>query len=363
MSARCLGRARERNRALSYTWTKSPLWRVVLLVFVAVASVGLNCRPTRGQEAQEQHALEAKTELVKLDVTVLRRGGEFVDGLDAKNFRVLDNGEERPIVFFAPVTAPAKVIVILETSPAVYLFQDEHVAAAYSLLEGLAPDDEVALVTYADVPQSVVPFTTNRQQLLGAIENVQYMIGQASLNLYDSIGAVVDGMAAFPGKKALVLLTTGLDSSAPDRWDALTRNLSKADAVIFAVGLGGALRNDGDPKLKSAKKSRANSRVVNDSPTELDLARNNLLTLSAMTGGRAYFPASGDEFAGAYREIASALRHEYVVGIAPQHDGQVHTLSVDVLDPGGPASKKKRGQPAYSVSARQRYIAPGSTPR
>lgn len=339
---------------------------LVLLVFVALAAISLHWRPTRAQEAQarqEQHALEAKTELVKLDVTVLNRGGEFVDGLQEKSFRVLDNGVERPIVFFAPVTAPAKIVVILETSPAVYLFQDEHVAAAYALLEGLAADDEVALVTYADVARSVVPFTTNRPQLLSGIESVQYMIGQASLNLYDSISAVIEGMAAFPGKKALVLLTTGLDSSAPERWDALTQNLCKADEVIFAVGLGGSLESDGAPKPKSPKKVRANSGAAADPPTQLELARNNLVTLSAMTGGRAYFPASGNDFANAYREIASAVRHEYVVGIAPQHDGQVHTLSVDVLDPGGAPTKKKHRQPEYSIAARQRYIAPRPAPR
>lgn len=344
-----------------------PLHVLGLVVVLAMTTISSNGRPTWKQQAQvpkEQHPLEAKTELVKLDVTVLSRAGEFVDGLQERSFRVLDNGVERPIVFFAPVTAPAKIVVILETSPAVYLFQDEHVAAAYSLLEGLAPDDEVALVTYSDVAQSVVPFTTNRAQLLSAIENVQYMIGQASLNLYDSIGAVVDGMAAFPGKKALVLLTTGLDSSAPERWDALTQNLCKADPVIFAVGLGGALKN-GEPKLKNSKKSksRSNSDITADPPTQLELARNNLITLSTMTGGRAYFPASGNDFANAYREIASAVRHEYVVGIAPQHDGQIHTLSVDVLEPGSRAPKNKHGQPEYSVSARQRYIAPGPTPR
>ena len=351
---------------MTYTHQKFPVRIFVLLLVFALAAIALNWRLARAQEVhapQEQHTLEAKTELVKLDVTVLNRGGEFVDGLQERNFRVLDNGVERPIVFFAPVTAPAKIVVILESSPAVYLFQDEHVAAAYSLIQGLAPDDEVALVTYSDVPRSVVPFTTNRPQLLSAIENAEYMIGQASLNLYDSIDAVVEGMAAFPGKKALVVLTTGLDSSAPERWDALTQNLCKADAVIFAVGLGGALLNGGGPKLKTSKKSTSNSGAAGDPPGELGLARNNLVTLSTITGGRAYFPASGSDFANAYREIASAVRHEYVVGIEPQHDGQVHTLNVNVLDPGSSAPKKKHGQPEYSVSARQRYIAPGSTSR
>jgi VWFA-related protein len=355
-----VGQARGSAFALNCAQAKSLLLRLL----VALAAISLNWRPTPAQEAQgpeEQHPLEAKTELVKLDVTVLQRGGDFVDGLEQKSFRVHDNGVERPIVFFAPVTAPAKVVVVLETSPAVYLLQDEHIMAAYSLFEGLAADDEVALVTYSDVARSVVPFTTDRSQLLNALRNVQYMIGQASLNLYDSIWAVIDGISAFPGKKALVLLTTGLDSSDPERWDALTQNLRKADAVIFAVGLGGSFGNDSAEKPKHSKKSLP-AAADPLGPTVLETARSNLIALSDLTGGRAYFPASGNDFALAYREIASAVRHEYVLGIAPQHDGQVHALSVDVLDAGGAPPKKKRGQPEYSIFARQRYIAPGPTP-
>ena len=141
-----------------------------------------------------QHPLEAKAELVKLDVAVLNQQGDFVDGLEQKSFRVLDAGTEQPIRFFAPVTAPASVVIILETSPAVYLFQDVHIAAAYALLGGLANDDQVALVTYADIPKSVVSFTTNKSELLNALGSVQYTMGMASLNLYDSVSAVIDGI-------------------------------------------------------------------------------------------------------------------------------------------------------------------------
>jgi len=305
-----------------------------------------------------QHPLETKTELVKLDVTVLDTQGNFVDGLEEKNFRVLDAGVERPISFFAPVTAPASVVIILETSPAVYLFQDEHIAAAYSLLGGLADDDQIALVSYSDVPKSVVSFTTNKSELLNALNgNVQYTMGMASLNLYDSISAVIDGIAALSGKKALVLLTTGLDSSPPERWDALTQKLQRADVVIFSVGLGQSLAQTDTPKPKPPKRPKPDSNPPNDTPL-LDQARNALISLSTMTGGRAYFPESGKDFAPAYREIASSLRHQYVLGIVPGHDGEFHTLNVDVLDANGKLPKTKHHQPEYRVSARQGYIAP-----
>jgi Ca-activated chloride channel homolog len=304
-----------------------------------------------------QHPLEATTELVKLDVTVLNAQGEFVDGLDQSSFRVLDDGVERPIAFFDPVSAPAKVVLILETSPAVYLFADEHIAAADALLTGLGNDDQVALITYADTPKQVVGFTLNKQQLVYAIENVQYMLGTAALNLYDSVSTVVDALGRFPGKKAIVLLTTGLDSSPPAHWDALLEKLRNTDVVIFSVGLGRAF-DDRTPKPKPSKKSVS----VNSNPAGTDVlqkAQAGLVELSDMTGGRAYFPETAKDFAPAYREISSSLRHEYVLGIAPGHDGRLHHLSVEVLDRKRKSTKsKKRAAPEYSVSARDGYLAP-----
>ena len=334
--------------------------RCRLKFLTVLALVSFSAQGVLAQQGQTvpatQHPLEAKTELVKLDVTVLDKQGDFVDGLEQKSFRILDAGVERPVTFFAPVTAPADVVILLETSPAVYLFQDAHIAAAYSLLGGLAADDEVALVTYSDVPQSVVPFTTNRPELMNALGSVQYALGMASLNLYDSISAVIDGVSRFPGKKALVLLTTGLDSSSPERWDALTQKLKRSDVVIFAIGLGQGLGAN-TVKTKAPKKPSPFSDATNDSPI-LDKARNALASLSAMSGGRAYFPASGQDFAPAYREIAASLRHEYVLGIVPQHDGKFHALNVEVLDAKGSVPKKKHGEAEYRVSAREGYMAP-----
>jgi Ca-activated chloride channel family protein len=306
-----------------------------------------------------QHPLEAKTELVKLDVSVLDKDGKFVGGLEQSSFRVLDNGAERPIIFFAPVETPARIVVMIETSPAVYMIQDEHIAASYALLNGLADDDQVALVTYSESPKELLPFTSDRTALQNALGGNQYMIGMASLNLYDSISAVVDGITPVPGKKAVVLLSTGLDSSGPERFEALVQKLRTQDVVIFAVGLGGSLNDNPAQESKAEKKLKAKERKSreNAGPTTLERARAALLSLTAMTGGRAYFPESGNDFAPAYQQIASALRHQYVLGIAPQHDGQVHKLSVTVPDAIA-ASKKSKGRSAYSISARDGYIAP-----
>jgi Ca-activated chloride channel homolog len=340
-----------------------------LALAIGIVAPRTDARPGQTSGSQQQ-TLEAKTELVKLDVSVLNAKGDFVDGLTQADFRVLDDGAERPITFFAPVSTPAKVVVVLETSPAVYLFKDEHLAAAYSLLGGLGADDEVALVTYADVPRELVSFTTDKMLLFQALGNTQYMMGSASLNLYDAVSDVVDGLSRFSGKKAVILLTTGIDSSSPARWNALTQKLRESDVVIFAVGLLGPLASVSDVKQKDRKKVKGASAfdTADDPEGTLSIAKadNALVSLTAMTGGRAYFPASGDDFSPTYREIASSLRHEYVLGVLPDHDGQFHTLTVSVVNPDTASAtkkkkkkKKKNEQDEYRVSAREGYVAPG----
>ena len=312
--------------------------------------------------ASAQHALRSSTELVRIEASILDKNGNFVGGLGQSSFRVIDNGLEQPIEFFAPVEAPAQVLVMLETSPAVYLIHNEHLTAAYALVEGLAPDDQVALVTYDVTPKPVLSFTADKSALLAALDKVQYTLGVGDLKLYDSLSTVLDWLALATGKKAVVLLTTGLDSSPPGRWDALVQKLRGEDVVIFPVALGGPLRREPGKRRKetnaepTSQASGESSRSAN--PDEFAKADAALRSLATMTGGRAYFPQSNMDFAPMYHEIAAALRHQYVLGIAPAHDNQFHTLAVEVLGASSQPDAARTKHADYRVFARTGYLAP-----
>ena len=300
-----------------------------------------------------------------MDASVLDNRGNFVGGLAQNNFRILDNGVEQPIAFFTPVEAPAQILVMIETSPAVYLIHNQHLVAAYALLDGLAAGDEVALVTYDQTPREILKFTADKSALLAALGGVQYTIGMGDLNLYDSISGALDWMGPAAGKRALVLLATGLDSSPPARWDALVRKLRAQDIVIFPVALGGPLRDGRSKKSKSTKGAAKSgdqvSEALPESAADAGFAKADraLRNLATITGGHAYFPDSEKDFAPMYREIATALRHQYLLGITPAHDGQFHSLTVEVLDANGQPMTLPAKKPAVRVFAREGYLAPG----
>ncbi len=304
--------------------------------------------------AQQQEPIRATTEIVRIVVSVMDPDGKFVSGLEQKNFRVLDQGAEVPVQFFAPDNSAANVVVMIETSPAVYLLKDQHLAASSALVGGLGPDDRVGLVEYNDAPRGLLDLTTNKSALIAALGQVQYTLGEGQLNFFDSIGLVVDQIASLPDKKALVLLSTGLDSSPRSRWDALVTKLRTQDDVLFPVALGGTLRTaKPDPK----KKKNDDLPQVK-SPLTFAQSTKDLNALAEMTGGRAFFPESDEDFVPAYRQIAAALRHQYVLGIAPQHDGAFHKLEVAVVDSDASPSTASVKKPGQKIFARQGYLAP-----
>jgi Ca-activated chloride channel family protein len=325
-------------------------WRGIGVFAAVVCCCAFGVAAPRGQQA-----IQARTEIVRVAVSVMSPSGDFVGGLTQKDFRVLDRGEQTPVLSFAPDDAPAKVVVMIETSPAVYLIQSQHLAGASALLQGLAPYDQVALVAYDDGPRGLLDFTSDKTAIAAAIGQLQYVLGTGQLNFFISLAAVIDQLAPVTDKKALVLLTTGLDSSPRSNWSALTARLRAQDDVIYPVALGGDLRTAKPDKKKKPEPGEPRN------PLSFAQSTADLQALATITGGRAFFPQSQNDFVPAYKQIAAALRHQYVIGIAPQHDGKFHALEVQLVGADGQPITGDVKNPAPRIFAREGYQAPAET--
>jgi VWFA-related protein len=312
--------------------------------------------------------ITARVELVNVDVTVTDGRGEFVRGLKAENFRIFDDGVEQRITYFAPVEAPAVVLVLVETGPAVYLIHRQHLASAYTLLEGLGDDDQVALASYDQTARLLLPFSADKRAVAQALTGLRYNLGAAELGLFDAVNAALEWLAPIPGKKTLVLMSTGLDTSG--RWDALEEKLRSRDVSIYAVGLGGDLRDyrgEGESSLPTGT-----------TPLSFEEATKKLNAMAELTGGRVWFPRRREELDGIYRQLAAQLRHRYSLGFEPGvRDGRYHRIHVQLADDTGrvlgpwyddlpsvtgtPAAAKapgKKDRVRYRLFFRRGYLAP-----
>jgi len=328
-----------------------------------------------GASALQQTPIQSVSALVIVEASVADGHGNFLGGLERSQFHVFDDGVEQPLTIFQTIQEPPEVCVLVETSPAVYLIERQHLEAAYALLDGLPADAQVALATYDTATRVVLPFTLNKTALLGTLDGLQYFLGMGDLNFYDAVNSTLSWLELRHSKQALLVLSTGLDSSPAARWDALERHIETGYVPIFTVALGGELRDFKGKKTKSGTGAKKNKSGNDDAPFEsavpsaapqgppgtrpdFERATGALRAIAEMSGGRAYFPASPKDFVRIYQEIALQLRNQYFLGyVPPVRDGKVHPIEIRITNAQGKVLGATGANNGLRVYARQSYLA------
>jgi len=295
-------------------------------------------------------AIRLTIDRVSVGVIVTDAHGQFVGGLHHEDFHVFDNGVEQPITEFAPVDDPAQVLLLIEAGPAVYFLQDTHLYTAGALLDGLSPGDHVALARYAEAPLLLLDFTANKGAAQDALSSVRFNLGFGQLNLSTSLNGVLDGLARVTGKKTVVLLSTGVDTSPSAAIDLLQSRLHSGDVRVLCVSLSAPLRNG----------KQGTRKQIQQVQQDFASADARLLAIADATGGRVFFPQNAKALEETYRQIAQLVRHEYSLAFAPPAaDGYVHQIRVTVDSAHG----SNRGKPpGYRVDHRKAYRAPSAAP-
>jgi Ca-activated chloride channel family protein len=316
---------------------------VVLVVCLSPRSVSVFAQ---AQSPETEKTIRVDVNRVNVGVIVTDSKGNFVEGLRREDFQILEGTAPQPVTDFAPVDSPAQVLLLLEAGPAVYLLQDSHLYVANALLSGLSPGDRAAMVVYNDAPTPLLDYTTDKRAVGNALDSIQFNLGYGNLNLAKSMETVLNWLARVPGKKSIVLISTGVDTSPPETIQALIPRLETGDVRIFAISMSGPLRN--------GKKGTAQQ--ILQTQQAFEQADTWLKALADASGGRAYFPESAKAFEETYKQIAELVRHEYSLAFAPPNaDGAAHPIEVKVI-PG--ANKPKDNAADYRVSHRRGYVAP-----
>lgn len=303
--------------------------------------------------------IKVTVDRVNVGVVVTDATGQFIQGLQREDFRVLDNGAEQPITDFMSVDEPAQVLLLVESGPAVYFLQGGHLRAVQLLLDGLSASDRVAIARYDERAEPVLDFVGDKQIAAGTLNALHFSFGFGQLNLASSLMTALDWLAHVPGKKSLVLLATGVDTSPPEAIRLLFDRLKTTEVRVLAVSLAGPLPGSSPAEKKSAKKNHGADEKVEIAAEGLTRANQELQIIAEANSGRAYFPLSESDFEQVLKDISQLIRHEYSLGFDPPlHDGKIHSIAIrlrsaDVTRATAPSA------PAYRVDHRQAYEAPG----
>ncbi len=307
----------------------------------------------QGEQKPPQYAVQVNTRAVDLYVVVTDDNGNPIPGLKQQNFRVFADNKPQTITNFAPVDAPITIVMLMEYSNVYYGWMSYTGAYwAYDFLNMLKPQDWVALVTYDLRPHIAVDFTRNKSAVKDAIQGLGFP-GFSESDMFDALLFTLDRLENVKGKKAILLVASGLNTFSSHNLDQVLNRLKETTVTIFSVGV--------DQPLYLW----ADSQGTMGSLQRLDFLQgeNELSSFSRMTGGEAWFPRFDGELPGIFQEVAASLRAQYSMAFTPTlpNDGKYHKVKVELVGADGKPLvilDQRQKKVKYEVHSRQGYMAP-----
>ncbi len=312
------------------------------------------------EEAKEEGlvAFRTETNVVSVDVAVVDNKGRFIPNIPPGNFRVLEDNVPQQISGITMGEAPMTVCMVIEFSN---LFQQywssgwyETLTAAYGFLETLKPEDYVAVVAYDLRPEILSDFSTDKRKAYEAMQRLRIAAFSES-NLYDALVDTATRMSEIEGRKAIVLIASGLDTFSKLTFDQTRRKLQEAGVPIYGIGILQAMREWMDARGWLGPIARM----------DFLQADNQMRTFARETGGQAFLPRFFGEFPGIFRAIHEALRNQYQITYSPTNlakDGKFRRIKVDLVNPANGERLRivdDKGKPIkYSIIAKAGYTAP-----
>ena len=311
-------------------------------VSAGAASAFASPSPTPRREELPQDSdevIKVETNLTNIFFTAADKNKRFISNLKAEDIRVLEDGQAQEIFTFQQnIDLPLSLAILIDTSISEERTLPEEKVAARAFLENVlrASKDEAAILSFTGETTLEQGFTANIERLRRAIDRVEfvppsgYVGGGVIINstppisgtnqslagstaIWDAIWATSEEListSAEHSRRAIILLTDGVDTSSRMKMDEAIERAQKADALIYAIGIG-------------------------DRYT-FNVNEGSLKKIAERTGGRAYFPRHEGDLHEAFAQIQRDLREQYLVAYSPSNkarDGSYRRIEIQIVNP------------------------------
>ena len=217
--------------------------------------------------------------------------GNIVRGLRSEDFRVFDNGIEKPIGGLLDPGQTVGLVLLIECGPSVLFLAKNEFNAANAALTAISPADRVAIVCFSNRPQLILGFTADKDEVRRSLRSLNFMAGFGQSNLSSCIIATVDWLASVPGHNTIVLITTGIDTSTPENWQVINQKLKTSSIRVLGISAIGDFRDPAKGKKQSSM-DNPDRTFLNQILVQADQS---LANVSEATGGEAYFPKNAQD--------------------------------------------------------------------
>jgi len=303
----------------------------------------------------ETYSLRVDVPIVNLDVNVvLDKTHQFVPGLKAGNFLILEDGVEQQVTSVRMAQTPITAVMLLEFAANSYYFIRDMQNASYSFFRTLRQDDYIAVITYDLRTHILTDFTNNKDLVAQSLQTLT-IPGFSDTNTFDALYETLDRVSRIEGRKYIVLIGTGRDTFSKINLDKILAKVKATPNVtIFTIGTGAFLN-----EMQGGRGGMGSG--IRD--LNYLQAQNQLKTFAAMTGGLSFSPIFQGELPDIFSQINDSIRNQYILTYRPsntKNDGSYRKVKVLLVDNEGhplQMQDEKHKPLKYSIIARDGYRA------
>jgi len=315
---------------------------ILLLLLAFLFPVALFSQDNAQQE--QTPTFRKSVNVVNVFFNVKDKHGALVPDLSKDNFEIFENGKPQTIKYFAAESnQPLTLGILIDSSGSMQRMLPEEKVVGADFLRQVITEKDLAFVISFDISVDLLQDLTSDVHLLRAgLEKAHINVGGGSSGipgagqgpvpishpkgtlLYDGVYLAADDVLGKQvGRKAMVVLTDGVDQGSKVKLRQAIEAAQKADVICYVLLLS-------DPQYGS------DYGVMHD--------------LAEQTGGRIITVDRPEKIGKAFTEISNELRSQYSIGYTPdneKHDGTFRKIEL----------KSKGG---HKIQARKGYYAPTS---
>ena len=299
--------------------------------------------------SQDELSIRVEVDLVSVLCSVRDQHGALVNYLKQDDFILLEEGKPQTIRHFARETdLPLTVGLLVDTSNSqVRLIESERRAAAQFFAQVIRPRDAAFLMSFDAQTRLLMDRSSSPQAIKDGLEKLQEVSPKLQRRggtgrprgtlLYDAVyRASQENLRKEPGRKAIVLITDGMDvGSRLKVYDAIDA-AQKADTIVYSVYYAD---------------SKGNAYMDwNNGP-----GRAALREMSEMTGGRFFRVDKQHSLKKIFDQIQEEMRSQYSLAFVSsdeRKDGMYRRLEVFIRQPGLQAQARKGYYAARTADSR-----------
>jgi len=299
----------------------------VVLACVAAHTQQAQQAPAAPRQSEPVTTLKVDVKLVNVYVTVTDAHGSPVGGLKKENFTLQEDGRNQTVAVFDKESAlPLSIALAVDTSLSTrHDLPLEQASAKRFAHDIIRPVDAISVFGFNESVQQATSYTAELKRIEDGIDHIH--LGAATA-LYDAIYLVSHSLDRRQGRKVIVLITDGGDTSSKFGYKEAVRSAEEAEAIVYSIIV--------VPIENSAGRETGGEHA--------------LIQLSEDTGGKYYYATSIAQLDEAFHQISDELRTQYLLAYYPTQrtsNSEFRRIQVSVSDGPTPGPYHVRHRAGY----------------